>query len=151
MELELIGRNMKKADSTLFGLFLLLLRVSSTEGDKRFCCSDGKTSITSDKVGEKLKAAIHGILHILYDKVCDGEEDCPLSESGPGGEDEENCPQETEGKKISTAVSIHPRPVVPFLFFSIGSGGDWWSKERIWCNLEEVKVSSYSLLVLTIG
>ena len=100
MELELIGRNMKKADSALFGLFLLLLFLAcSTEGDKRFCCSDGKTSITSDKVGEKLKAAIHGILHILCDKVCDGEEDCPLSESGPGGEDEENCPEEDEGKK----------------------------------------------------
>merc|ERR1711962_846454 len=88
-----------KAHSSIFGLFLLLLlRASSTEGDKRFCCSDGKTSITSDK-------------------VCDGDEDCPLSESGPGGEDEEHCPQEVEG-----------------------SGGDWWSKERIWCNLEEVKV-----------
>ena len=59
--MELIGRNMKKADSALFGLFLLLLllRASSTEGDKRFCCSDGKTSITSDKVGEKLKSGMN--------------------------------------------------------------------------------------------
>ena len=40
-----------------------------------------------------------------------------------------------------------------FLFCSLptGSGGDWWSEEVTWCNLEEVKVSSYSLLVLTIG
>ena len=106
MELELVGRNMK-AHSALFGLFLLLLFLAcSTEGDKRFCCSDGKTSITSDKVGEKLKAAIHGILHILYDKVCDGVEDCPLSESGPGGEDEENCPQEAEGKKYPLQCTV---------------------------------------------
>ena len=38
-------------------------------------------------------------MHISYDKVCDGDEDCPLSESGAGGEDEENCPREAEGKK----------------------------------------------------
>ena len=40
-----------------------------------------------------------------------------------------------------------------FLFCSLptGSGGDWWSEEETWCNLEEVKVSSYSLLVMTIG
>ena len=53
MKLDFNGRNMKKAHSALFGLFLLLLRACSTEGDKRFCCSDGKTSITSDKVGER--------------------------------------------------------------------------------------------------
>ena len=40
-----------------------------------------------------------GVMHILYHKLCDGDEDCPLSESGPGGEDEGNCPQEAEGKK----------------------------------------------------
>ena len=44
---------MKKAHSTIFGLFLLLLLACSTEGDKRFCCFDGKTSITSEKVGER--------------------------------------------------------------------------------------------------
>ena len=98
---------MMKAYSTLFGLFLLL--ACSTEGDKRFCCSDGKTSITSDKGSEKLKSAMNsksGIMHILYDKVCDGEEDRPLSESGLGGEDEENCPQEAEGKKYPLQCTV---------------------------------------------
>ena len=74
MELELIGRNMKKVDSALFGLFLLLLlRASSTEGDKKFCCSDGKTSITSDKVGGKLKSGMNNEylgLCIFYTTRC---------------------------------------------------------------------------------
>ena len=89
--------------------------------------------------------------------MCDGQEDCPLTESGHGGEDEENCPQEAEGKKYPLQCTVTlvflSFKARQFLFCSLptGSGGDWWSEEVTWCNLEEVKVSSYSLLVLTIG
>ena len=38
--------------------------------------------------------------------MCDGDEDCPLSESGLGGEDEENCPQEAEGKKYPLQCTV---------------------------------------------
>ena len=56
--------------------------------------------------------------------MCDGEEDCPLTESGHGGEDEENCPQEAEGKKYPlqwTVTLVFPSiqgEAVPFLFFT---------------------------------
>jgi hypothetical protein len=48
---------------------------------ENFCCRDGQTWITPDK-------------------VCDGTEDCPPTEIGDGGEDEERCYQE-EGSGAS--------------------------------------------------
>ena len=38
--------------------------------------------------------------------MCDRQEDCPLTESGHGGEEEENCPQEAEGKKYPLQCTV---------------------------------------------
>ena len=70
---------------------------------ENFCCKDKKTWIVSPKVGSGTVYCI--IFRISYcqqiklivnhlTQVCDGVEDCPRTEIGGGGEDEEGCNQE---------------------------------------------------------
>ena len=51
----------------------------------RFCCQDDKTWLKPDKV-----ARLRGV-SLSHLQVCDEKIHCPMTETNPGGEDEDDC------------------------------------------------------------